>query len=772
MKKCLILLFQLIFSSLFAQSNNARWTDLFSYSNVKFIEEIQGNLYCATENGIFIYNQNQIDTEFIKFNKTNILSNVGISAMDYDATSNILLIGYENGAIDLLSEGNASIVLDIPWNNFNGSKKINHISITGDIALISGEFGVVSYSLTQKEFLETTFFYKNGTYIKVNEAMFFNDKVYALTPEGIYSYRLVNGTNFPNFQVWERLAVSGTTDSNYKNIEVFNNELYISSAHVLYKMNAVGQLMVVNNFYNIYDLKASEDKLAIVQNDHITFIDTNQQSIVKSSNFLDTEDNVIRTIALNTGLYYQGKYYAATEKLGLIDFDLSNNYIAGEKGYHPDGPYNNKSYDVTVKNQRVWIAPGGISNFNDPTGNKDGFYYFDKFKWKHFTSKELLNAKDFVKIEVNPANENQFVAVPYFEATEWDYVTPIGIMEITLQDNTYNLTHISSPFKWLYRTAGATYDTNGNLYLATSWAVVNGTIDDKSNYYYERKGNSWKNTYSRKDESSNALSPSISTNYIWYPNARAGGLTVLDKNMNEVATLTKSNSNIYDNNVITVAIDQNNSVWIGTQLGLTVLYGGDTAIAEGNYTTEPVVIMQDGIPEALLTSTRINSIKVDKANRKWIATNTAGVYYVSDNGEQTIHHFNSKNSPLPSDIVYDVEIDDSNGKVYFATEKGVVSFNGDVQDVGDKFDKVLAYPNPVRPNFKGNVIIKNIPNRASVKITDVTGNLIYEAKANGGIVEWDTKNNKGKEVASGIYLVLMTNADGTETKTLKLAIVR
>ena len=771
MKKCLILLFQLIFSSLFAQSNNARWTDLFSYADVKFIEEVQGNLYCATENGIFVYNQHQPAAELIKYNKTNILSNVGISAMDYDATSNILMIGYENGAIDLLTEGNSTIVLDIPWNNFTGSKKVNHISINGDIALISGDFGVVSYSLTQNEFLETTFFYQNGNYVKVREAMFFNDKVYALTGEGIYSYRLVNGTNFPNFQVWQRIDIPGSTSWDYRNIEIFNQELYISSSHALYKLNASDQFTLVGTMDNIRDLQATHDKIAITQADRITFVDANNQTIVKSTQYLSPDTNQIQPLPLHTGIFFQGKYYGASEKLGLIDFDLSNEYATGAKGYHPDGPYNNKSYAVTVKNQKIWIAPGGISDFNIPTSNGDGFYYFDKFKWNHFSSKTLLNAKDFVKIAVNPTNENQFVAIPYFEQTEWTSDTRIGFFEFTLQGETYTYNHITSPLKWLYRTAGANYDSNGDLYVSSSFPDPNA--DEKSNFYYQRKGQTWKTSQiSSKTQASTALSPAFSSDYVWFPNARYGGLTVLDKNMNEVVTLMKSNADLYEDSVLTVAVDQNNTVWIGTLLGLTVLYGGDTAIAEGNYKTEPIVIVQDGIPEALLTSTRINSIKVDKANRKWIATNAAGVYYVSDNGEQTIHHFNSKNSPLPSDIVYDVEIDDSNGKVYFATEKGVVVFNGDVQDVGDKFDLVLAYPNPVRPNFKGNVVIKNIPNRASVKITDITGNLMYEAKSQGGIVEWDTKNNKGKEVASGIYLVLMTNADGTETKTLKIAVVR
>ncbi|MEG0697379.1 MAG: T9SS type A sorting domain-containing protein, partial [Algoriella sp.] len=126
----------------------------------------------------------------------------------------------------------------------------------------------------------------------------------------------------------------------------------------------------------------------------------------------------------------------------------------------------------------------------------------------------------------------------------------------------------------------------------------------------------------------------------------------------------------------------------------------------------------------------------------------------------------------PSDIVYDVSIDETTGKVFFATEKGVVSYNGDVSSEASDFSQAIAYPNPYRPEYRGNITIKNLPNRASVKITDIVGNLVFESKADGGIVEWNTNNAKGKPVASGIYLVLMTNSDGTETKTLKIAVVR
>ena len=769
MKKYFLLFIYLPFFTLFAQSTKGRWDDLFSYGNVKFIENVQGLLYCATDNGIFLFNPQNPNADLIKYNKTNILSNVNISAVDYNAERNILMVGYENGAIDLLENGETAIVLDIPWNNFRGSKKINDIQIKDDIAFISGNFGITSYSLSQRQFLETTFFYSNGDYKPVNKSVVYNGKIYAATDSGLYCHRLVNNTNYPNFYAWE--VVNGSESNLVGQLEVFDNHLYYTFWDDLYKRNSSDQVTLIGNFTGVSALNVTEDKLVLTQPTQINFISVNNQIVRKSLPYIEDYDlgnNQSTLMQFNTGYFYQNKYYGGSKRYGLIDFDIASTYQTNPNGYKPDGPYNNLAWSITARNNKIWITPGGADNYNVPNLNADGFYYFDKYDWNHFKSNALLNAKDFLRVAVNPKDDNHFVAVPYFEATNWDYTTRIGVMEIKLEGGRFALNHILTPLEWITRTSSATFDRDGNLFLASSFPDGNS----RANYYYKRTGTNWRKTFVNKDNPSSALSPIFSEKYVWYPNARSGGLTVLDKELNEIITLTKANANLYDDGVLSTAVDQNNSIWIGTQLGLTVLNSADQAIDNANYQTSPIVIIQDGIPEALLTSIAINDIEVDKANRKWIATNSSGVYYVSDNGEQTIYHFTSKNSALPSDTVYDISIDDSTGKVYFATENGAVVFNGDVQDVGDKFNQALAYPNPVRPGFKGNVVIKNVPNRASVKITDVTGNLIFESKANGGIVEWNTKNSKGQEVASGIYLVLMTNQDGSETKTIKIAVVR
>ena len=134
--------------------------------------------------------------------------------------------------------------------------------------------------------------------------------------------------------------------------------------------------------------------------------------------------------------------------------------------------------------------------------------------------------------------------------------------------------------------------------------------------------------------------------------------------------------------------------------------------------------------------------------------------------------FTSANSPLPSDNVLDISIDDADGTVYFATKNGLVAYDGTSTASREDLESVYAYPNPVRPNYFGNVTIDGLTAKANVKITDITGNLVFETTSQGGSIEWDTTAFGKYKVASGVYLVLITSDDNLLTKVAKIMIIR
>ncbi|MGK0127494.1 MAG: hypothetical protein ACI87F_001005, partial [Candidatus Azotimanducaceae bacterium] len=236
-----------------------------------------------------------------------------------------------------------------------------------------------------------------------------------------------------------------------------------------------------------------------------------------------------------------------------------------------------------------------------------------------------------------------------------------------------------------------------------------------------------------------------------------------------------------DPNVRTIAADKNNRIWIGTQKGLVVFYNASGLFEADIYDAEPIIILDDGIPKKLLGDQSINSIAIDGADNKWFGTDLGGALQSNPSGRETLNIFSTNNSPLPSNTIVKIKVDQSNGKVYFATDKGIVAFNSNVAPFGDELGEVYAYPNPVRAENEFVTIDgrngEHLPQGTNVKILDSAGYLVHETNViegqelQGGKVTWNKKNLAGRRVASGIYIVLLTNKDKTVTSSTKIAII-
>ena len=149
-----------------------------------------------------------------------------------------------------------------------------------------------------------------------------------------------------------------------------------------------------------------------------------------------------------------------------------------------------------------------------------------------------------------------------------------------------------------------------------------------------------------------------------------------------------------------------------------------------------------------------------------------GGFLVSPDGQRTLYHFTKDNSPLPSNTINDIAIDNTTGEVFFATDKGMVSFKGSSTAAANDLNSVYAYPNPVRPGYEGDVKITNLTDKANVKITDVEGNLVYETTSEGGTITWDTTAFGKYKVRSGVYMVFISSEDTTMKAVRKIMVIR
>ena len=373
------------------------------------------------------------------------------------------------------------------------------------------------------------------------------------------------------------------------------------------------------------------------------------------------------------------------------------------------------------------------------------------------------------RIIVNPSNENEVYASSFFS----------GLLKIEndIPKILYNQTNsalesltFAGPNYKDIRINGTAFDKTGNLW------VTNSRI--KNGLKVLRPSGQW------QSYAMDAILDSPNDNNFGTIAIDRNGTKWLSTNGDGVIGFNESNTrfkkittgadlgNLPVSDVRTIAIDTRNQLWIGTTKGLRILSNVSSFQSDDQMTTNPIIITDDNLAQELLYEQFITDIAVDGANNKWIGTADSGLFLVSPNGQETKYHFTISNSPLPSNVINDIEINSATGEVFIATAKGLISFKGIATAANDDLSNAYVYPNPVRPEYQGTVKIAGLLDKANIKITDIGGNLVYETTSEGGTIEWDTTAFGKYKVASGVYMIFISAQDGVETKVKKVMIIR
>ena len=245
-------------------------------------------------------------------------------------------------------------------------------------------------------------------------------------------------------------------------------------------------------------------------------------------------------------------------------------------------------------------------------------------------------------------------------------------------------------------------------------------------------------------------------------------ITIVDTFMDQ------DNKNLSFYHIICATEDNKGRIWIGTDNGVFEVTDPTKITGTTAKVNHLKVPRNDGtnLADYLLDSQTVNAIAVDNSNRKWIAT-LSGVYLVSENGDEIIEHYTSSNSILPSNTVYSVACDPRSSSVYFGTPNGVVEYNSTSSPGRDDYSEVIAYPNPVRPEYTGWITIKGLMDDSLVKIADASGNVFHQGRSNGGMYIWDGCNASGERVKTGVYYVFASqNSTGSnEACVTKIMVV-
>lgn len=220
----------------------------------------------------------------------------------------------------------------------------------------------------------------------------------------------------------------------------------------------------------------------------------------------------------------------------------------------------------------------------------------------------------------------------------------------------------------------------------------------------------------------------------------------------------------------------NGDVWVTTTIGPLLLSRSAIDNPETAVFTQVKVPRNDGtnLADYLLSGIDVTCMAIDGGGRKWFGTKANGVYLISADNMTQVKHILSSNSPLLSDNILSIAINNATGEVFFGTDKGLCSYMSDATTPSDQpsEDKTYAYPNPVKPGYTGSITIVGLSMNVDVKIVTTNGVLVAAGTSNGGSFVWDGKDKFGKPVASGVYMVESADEDGNNGVVCKVAIVR
>ena len=758
------------------QDFSSNWEDFYAYNNVKDFIKVNSKFYAVTDNAVFIYDEST--QEISKLSSVHGLSGETATSIYFSDTYQKLVIGYRTGLLEIVdSDGKITVANDIERLSITGDKEVKHISEFGNKLYLSTPFAIVVFDIENSQFGDTYFIGNNSTEVTINQTAIFDDTIYAATELGIFTAN-INSQNLIDFNNWQQ--PQGGFLGDFKTVEIFNDQVFTSKNNIFYKINSSITLQIISALSdNILNLKASEEFIAITTRKSAIIYNTLLNQELVSNPTPEYDFNLQSSYAENNSIYL------GTSEYGILQRSFSDAVEHYE--IHPKGPLSNDIFSITAENNNIWVVYGGYDGAFTPLQRQKGFSHYNGENWVNTPYNPVYPARDLVHVTIDPNNPEKVYVSSWGQTSSGQLDATGGMLVIENDEVVTFLNHTNSgledlapnnPDYFSVRINGTAFDSQGNLWVANGW------VDKRL------KKLSTNGTWSEFDLSSIITSSAFgltelvidNSGSVWIGSRRNGVLVYNESGDRKRALITETTKgSLPDPNTSSLAIDRNNRIWIGTKKGL-VVYSNTAGIFDDNiYDANPIIIEDDGIPKKLLGDQPVNTIAIDGADNKWFGTDTGGVLATNPSGRETLFNFNKDNSPLPSNKIVKIKVDNSNGKVFFATNKGIVAFNNNVAPFGDSLGEVYAYPNPVKKEHSFVTIDgrnnSHLPRGTNVKILDASGRLVHETNViegqelKGGKVIWNKTNLAGKKVATGVYIVLLTLPDRSESSFTKIAVI-
>lgn len=731
------------------------WRSHLPYNRVVSIATDGTTIYAAGQQSFYTYDivSKQVNT----YSKVEGMSDVGLTYVATDIPTGTTILGYVNSNIDLFRDEAFYNVPYIKLKNVTGDKKIYNIyTPQNGYAYLSTGLGVVVLNFDKREIKETYTFTAGDQVLAVKGFTLNNDSFYAATSKGLFRTHRSN-PNLQSAATWQKLDSA----RGFLYIASSNGKVFVSDNDSMFVVNGDALQFVYKSNKQTKHLDSIKGGIAISQLNPAVggkiytfnasdFSITDSTSSDNPAQVMQTADNALWIADINRGLKSKDTYIL------------------------PEGPNYYGTYDILAENNTIYVAHGAYDDKWNIALNSNGISIYDKGKWtayNTFNFPPFYDMYDAMALAKDPVDNTLYVAslmkgLYYKKTDNTGGVYREGVFEHNRVDPT------------TYRVSGVTFDMYNNM-----WVTNNDPELHELLVKYREDGNWYKFhvPIDRPTPWQYGAARVIVDDYNqkWFFSPLGGGVIVYNDNYTipnasddsyRQLVAGKGAGNLPDNNVNCIVNDKKGTIWIGTTNGIGIVNCPDQVIG-GQCETEIRVVQYDQFPGFLFSGENVKTIAVDGANRKWVGTNN-GVWLISEDALKIVSRFTVDNSPLPSNLIQVIKIDPVTGDVYIGTDQGMVSYRGTATDGGKSNSNVKVYPNPVTSGYAGTIAIKGLVENADVRITDISGQLVFRTVALGGQAIWNGLDYKGRRPQSGVYLIFASDKAGNETFAGKMVFIK
>lgn len=755
-------------------SQTGKWHIYSAYHDATKVVELGGVIYVLSDGNLYSYDPD--DSNLETYDKTEALNDFDIfDILDCQQTKELVIV-YKNGNIDLLDQdGNVFNMSEFKTKTLS-DKTINDVVIEGQTLYICCNSGIVCVNISDHSFGD---FYNFG--LQVRSVALLDGYIIAGTNKG--PYRGERSSNLLDPSSWVR-AKGYTGFRKYRMLD-----------GVIYCLWPDGIYYITNNETVTQDRVLNDKTTNLWECNGKMYACTSEGKLYEITSPKDYRE-IDNTYKINHFIYSGSTYWGACGVNGLMGLSLSDGVFAEKvASVIPNSPIRDHAYRLNMVGDDRLLVAGGVFNFSGVTQRRATVMKLEGGKWTTFDETpydefgDLLyrNSTDIVQDPSNP--EHHYVGTAQsgiYEFQDYKYVSHYSYDNTPL---TTILPNDANPGAFV-RITGLAFDSKRNLWMCNNQCdtIIRIMKADKSwtSYHvpevsgfptfdhivFDERGWAWIN--SRRSGGGGVKAGFLVVN----PGSDPGKPSGFSHKF--VNTFYNQDGTSYLPILSTgICFDLDGALWLGNDKGL-FMHPNPQEIMEtkGNNVvlTQVKVPRNDGtdLADYLLSEVPVKCITVDGGNRKWIGTSGMGVYLISSDGLETIHHFTSGNSPLISDDIYDIKVNGSTGEVYFATIDGLCSYVADATDPVEKLDDdlVKVYPNPVRPEHQGNIVVRGLKRDSNVKIVNAAGRLVHEGTSVGGSFTWNGRIGTGKRAASGIYYILATDESGKNGVVGKFLMVK